>query len=337
MSGYPQFDPKAFRVALGAFTTGVTIITARAADGTPVGLTANSFNSVSLEPPMVLWSLAKTARSLEVFSSAEHWTVHILASDQEDLSNRFASRGEDKFQGLELEQGVSGTPMLKCCLARFQCRNSFQYEGGDHIIFVGEVVDFDRAERAPLVFQAGKYALSAAKGGGVSLSTAGQAPGSSFGEDFLGYLLGRSHYQILDRVREQRAIYNLTDAEFFVLSVLSVRDGRRAQEISALVSYTGVEWNESLLAGLLDRALLRTERQADEDELLYLTETGRDAALRIIAAGKAIESDLLGKLGLAEGELLKKLLKQLILQTDPGVPDLWAQAGWGEDQRAVVE
>src|SRR5271154_4023877 len=95
-----SLDPREFRRALGAFATGVTIVTARAPDGTPVGVTANSFNSVSLDPPMVLWSLSRSSRSLAAFECADYWVVHILAADQEALSNRFAKSGGEKFSGL---------------------------------------------------------------------------------------------------------------------------------------------------------------------------------------------------------------------------------------------
>src|SRR5689334_5642987 len=97
------FDPKEFRKALGAFATGVTIITTRAPDGTPLGLTVNSFNSVSLNPPLVLWSLENASLSLPAFRDAPYWAVHVLASDQEELSGRFARRGANKFAGLTLE------------------------------------------------------------------------------------------------------------------------------------------------------------------------------------------------------------------------------------------
>ncbi len=154
----PAVDAKAFRTALGSFATGVTVITAQGPDGRPVGLTANSFNSVSLDPPMVLWSLARQARSLPAFQAATHWAVHVLAADQEALSNRFARSGEDKFAGLVLAHGLGGVPLLDGCAARFECRNAFQHEGGDHLIFVGEVLAFERAEREPLLFHAGRYA-----------------------------------------------------------------------------------------------------------------------------------------------------------------------------------
>ncbi|MCI0996494.1 flavin reductase family protein, partial [Pseudomonas corrugata] len=160
-----HFDPKEFRRTLGTFTTGVTIITTRTADGTPIGLTANSFNSVSLDPPMVLWSLAKTSRSLEAFTVAEHWAVHILAVDQESLSDRFAKSSEDKFAGVQVQSGIGDTPLLSGCSSRLQCKTLFQYEGGDHIIFVGEVLDLDRNEIPPLVFHAGNCAMAARKFG----------------------------------------------------------------------------------------------------------------------------------------------------------------------------
>lgn len=152
-----MLDKTAFRNALGSFVTGVTIVTARDAAGEPVGLTANSFNSVSLDPPMVLWSLSLDSHSLPAFRDAESWAVHILASDQQDMSDRFARRGEDKFGGLAIADGPEGAPLIEGCAARFGCRARFEYEGGDHAIFLGEVVDFDRSEAEPLIYHGGRY------------------------------------------------------------------------------------------------------------------------------------------------------------------------------------
>ncbi len=150
-------DKAAFRSALGSFVTGVTIVTARDGAGEPVGLTANSFNSVSLDPPMVLWSLSLGSHSLPAFRDAESWAVHILASGQQAMSDRFARRGEDKFAGLDVVDGPEGAPLIAGCAARFGCRARFEYEGGDHAIFLGEVVDFDRTEAEPLVYHGGRY------------------------------------------------------------------------------------------------------------------------------------------------------------------------------------
>jgi len=158
-----SFDPQRFRQALGAFTTGVTIITALDADGTDVGMTANSFNSVSLTPPMVLWSLGHSSTNIAAFLQAKHFAVHILAADQDALALRFSQRGIDRFAGLPLERGVGGVPLLGGAAARLECRTAFQYEGGDHVIFVGEVLAFEHWEREPLVFKRGRFAYAVDK------------------------------------------------------------------------------------------------------------------------------------------------------------------------------
>jgi 3-hydroxy-9,10-secoandrosta-1,3,5(10)-triene-9,17-dione monooxygenase reductase component len=154
---HADFDPRQFRQALGTFTTGVTIVTTRGADGLDYGMTANSFNSVSMDPPMVLWSLNKDSSSAAAFTQARHFAVHILASEQEALSNRFAKSGGDKFAGLNPARGPDGIPLLDGCAARFECRMAYQYEGGDHLILVGQVLAFERFDCAPLVFQGGGY------------------------------------------------------------------------------------------------------------------------------------------------------------------------------------
>ncbi|MDB5979169.1 MAG: hypothetical protein JWQ69_184 [Pseudomonas sp.] len=318
MNDKTAFDPRAFRNALGNFTTGVTIITARAANGDPVGITANSFNSVSMDPPMVLWSLAKTSRSLQAFEQSEHWAVHILSADQEMLSNRFAKSGEDKFAGVEVEQGLGDVPLLNGCCTRMQCKTSFMYEGGDHIILVGEVVDFDHQNIAPLVFQAGKYALTTQKSSTVSFTPASNDPDSSFSENFLGYLLARSHFQFYSQVRKFALGYGLSDTEYFLLSALSIKDGRSQETLNRMFSYTGFDASSAVLQHLCEKAFIHAR-----DELYYLTETGRTATLHIIAAAKSIETDVLGKFGYWETVSLKNLLKQLIMQTDPGLAHPW--------------
>lgn len=150
------FDPRAFRRALGNFATGVTIMTA-AAGGRRVGVTANSFNSVSLEPALILWSIDKRSTSYEVFNDASHFAVNILAADQIDLSNQFARHSEDKFAGIEPETGAGGAPLLGDCAARFQCEMHQQVDGGDHWILIGKVVAFDDLGRAPLLYHQGVY------------------------------------------------------------------------------------------------------------------------------------------------------------------------------------
>ncbi|HWI09847.1 MAG TPA: flavin reductase [Burkholderiaceae bacterium] len=326
MTADRAFDPKEFRKTLGTFTTGVTIITTRAADGTPVGITANSFNSVSLDPPMVLWSLARNARSLAAFDKAQHWAVHILSADQEPLSNRFARSSEDKFSGVPVDTGIGDVPLLSNCTSRLQCRTSFKYEGGDHIIFVGEVLAFDRNDVAPLVFHGGAYAVAARK---TDSSLAGSAPvrdvETSFGEDFMAYLLTRAHFQVYAPLRKLLRSHALSDAEWFVLSSLTAKNGRSFAELNAMYAITGDELPGPVLEVLEKRELLCRSSDA-ADAAVQLTDAGRDMALRVLAAAKAIEADLTPRLGIHESGALKNLLRQVIQLTDPGLPDMWGRA-----------
>lgn len=153
-------DSSQLRQALSKFATGVTIVTSVGRDLEPVGITANSFSSVSLEPPMVLWSLSDKAFSRQAFESAGHFCVHVLAAEQQDLSEQFARAGEDKFSGLEWSRGLGHVPLLSNFVARFQCRNLKRHPAGDHIIFIGEVLEYEQNENRPLVFQGGRYALA---------------------------------------------------------------------------------------------------------------------------------------------------------------------------------
>ncbi len=318
-----SFDPQAFRAPLGTFTPGVTIITIPAADGSPVGITANSFNSVSLNPPLVLWSLAKTAKSLPAFEAGLHWNVHVLSASQEALSGRFAAQGTDKFSGLELELGVSQAPLIQGCTARFQCRTAFRYDGGDHVIFVGEVLAYDRSDEPPLVYQAGQYAIAARKPRQEVRLGATPPPECSYTEDLLGYLLGRSHYQMLFALRRLLASHALDEPAFFILSTLSVRDRLTLEELNAIIGYTGFTVTPSQLASL--EAQRYIAREEDGEALRFvLTADGREASLRQIAHAKAVEEDLVDKLGVGDVMALKLLLKRLIASTDPGLPDLWA-------------
>jgi flavin reductase (DIM6/NTAB) family NADH-FMN oxidoreductase RutF len=154
----PSFSSREFRDALGMFATGVTIVTARTPAGDLVGLTASSFNSVSLQPPLVLWSLSHAASSLAAFADGSHYAIHVLAADQKDLAERFATRGIDRWAGLDHRPGISGAPLLAGAAATFECFNRSQYQEGDHTIFVGEVERCEhRQGAAPLLYHGGKF------------------------------------------------------------------------------------------------------------------------------------------------------------------------------------
>lgn len=150
-------DPKALRNAFGAFATGVTVITTRQPDGTPRGFTANSFTSVSLDPPLLLVCLAKTAHSADTFAAAPHFAVNILAEDQKAVSGLFASRTPDKFALCAWTPGPTGTPLIDGSLAQFTCANHQLVDAGDHLILIGRITHFATAEGQPLGYFRGNY------------------------------------------------------------------------------------------------------------------------------------------------------------------------------------
>jgi flavin reductase (DIM6/NTAB) family NADH-FMN oxidoreductase RutF len=144
-----------FRDALGRFATGVTVVTTITDEG-PVGITANSFSSVSLDPPIVLWSIGRHSRRFPAFERCERFAVHVLGADQIDLSRRFARSG-DAFTGLEHDRNEHGVPLLRGCLSRFECERFAAHDGGDHVIMVARVNAASLANGEPLLFAAGGY------------------------------------------------------------------------------------------------------------------------------------------------------------------------------------
>jgi flavin reductase (DIM6/NTAB) family NADH-FMN oxidoreductase RutF len=145
------------RRALAQFATGVTVITTRAADGAPVGITANSFASVSLEPPLALWSLARSASSFEAFRAARGFRVHVLAADQFEIAQRFATRGADKFALGHWSHLPEAAPQLAGCVAWFECATRSQHDEGDHVILVGRIESMGAPGGTPLIFHDSRY------------------------------------------------------------------------------------------------------------------------------------------------------------------------------------
>jgi flavin reductase (DIM6/NTAB) family NADH-FMN oxidoreductase RutF/2-polyprenyl-6-methoxyphenol hydroxylase-like FAD-dependent oxidoreductase len=154
------FDPRELRRALGQYATGVTIVTCLGPGEEQVGMTANSFTSVSLDPPLVLWCPAKSASSTPSFTAASHFAVNILGADQHHLSRRFATPADDKFDGVPARAGLSGAPLLDGTVATFECRTVAVHDAGDHLIMLGEVERFDTPGGPPLVFHSGLYHLA---------------------------------------------------------------------------------------------------------------------------------------------------------------------------------
>lgn len=320
----PAIDPKQFRQALGAFTTGVTIVTTHGPDGQDYGLTANSFNSVSVDPPMVLWSLNKNASSKPAFTEAGHFAVHVLATDQEPVSNRFAKSGTEKFAGLEVERGPGNVPLLDGCSARFQCRTCYQYEGGDHIIFVGEVLAFDRFDKAPLVFHSGGYRRLQ--------QDANKPADANYGGNWLGYLLARAYFQMQIPIRQQLKSMGMRDIDFELLGILSAGEGRTFPELRTILELVGKKLTREDLQPWLEKGLLVSNHRSGDANLLNLSDTGRRLVVQWLAFAKGGEMTALEDLSYEEAQELKLLLGKVIRRTSAGLAEHWRQENiWRED------
>ena len=301
-------DQRHFRRALGNFATGVTVITACDARANPVGVTASSFNSVSLTPPLILWSLDKGARSRPVFETAEHFVVNVLSADQVTVSESFARQSEDKFHGIAWRQGCGGAPLLEGCAATFECRKTFVYEGGDHLIFVGEVLDFAESGRPGLGFYRGEYSISEPH---PQRRQSAAHVVSGFVADHLDYLLSQAAATV------QRGFFNVLDRaqvrqlEWRVLATLGDHDqGLSGGEISLIDLIPSAELEE-LLDGMRARDWVRVTRAADGTNVYHLTPVGQAKLVPLQVAASAHEADGLGCFTAAEVRQLKNMLKRL--------------------------
>ncbi|GAA5525434.1 p-hydroxyphenylacetate 3-hydroxylase, reductase component [Microbulbifer aestuariivivens] len=153
-----SLEPLQLRQVFGQFATGVTIVTTGGVDGEAVGMTVSSFNTVSLEPPLILWCIDKKTGCFDAFNQCEHFAIHVLSQEQSELSSLFARRGVEKFSGLDYHMNDRGVPLLHEFCARLQCTLTARYEGGDHLIMVGRVDSAHTQDRAPLLFHRGQYA-----------------------------------------------------------------------------------------------------------------------------------------------------------------------------------
>ncbi|MDH4565605.1 hypothetical protein E8E95_02820 [Pseudomonas sp. BN414] len=306
----PRFDGRALRDAFGSFATGVTIVTTAGPGGVDIGLTANSFSSVSLDPPMVLWSLARTSLNMDAFRNSGHFAVHILSADQEALSSRFASKGIDRFEGLALDRGPDGIPLLPDCMARFSCKLAYQYEGGDHVIFVGEIVDFGHSARKPLVFHGGRYGMLLPKQAVAAVESADEF--SNLSSDDLLFQVSNAYFQTRQSVIDRLESHGWSAEEYAVLSIIGREDGLCVPEIVARSEKVrGQGISTAIVLNLIERGLLHEVDCTDGPVAVRLTAKGRLAVLELIAIRKSSEADVQGSLDPSEVQLLKHLLARL--------------------------
>jgi flavin reductase (DIM6/NTAB) family NADH-FMN oxidoreductase RutF/DNA-binding MarR family transcriptional regulator len=320
----PVFSPREFRASLGMFATGVTIVTARTGDGELVGLTANSFNSVSLDPPLVLWSLARAAGSLPAFSAGSHYAINILAADQKALAERFAARGADRWAGVAFVEGAGRAPLLAGAAATFECFNRSRYEEGDHVIFVGEVERCShRADASPLLFHGGKFYTEHPL---QADSSAPQAPDPRFVGGYLGYLLGQASHAVYRNFERSVAAQGLTHIAWRVLALLhdahaaagtagapagvdgAVPVGQLARDVLAKQPTVTKLVQRMADEGLL---VLRADPLDQRRTLVAASEAGLKAARILIDEARAQEQGQLAHWSAGEVDTLKRMLQRL--------------------------
>ena len=303
-----DFDSKDFRRALGNFATGVTIVTACTPDSTKVGVTASSFSSLSMDPPLILWSSIKASPSSSLFEVATHFAVNILASDQMDMSNHFARQQEDKFDGIKWEAGIGGAPIFPDCAGRFQCESYDKLDGGDHWIFVGRVLSFDDYGRAPLCFHQGSYSMVFNHPGSDTNSSKTAlhhaAEGRMGNHGFFLMLRAVRAYQ--ERYRPKLETLGLGLIESRVLLVLNDMPELNAEELSVHVQAPVNEVREAILS-LIERGMIE-----DMSNGYLITESGRAKADQCWGIAQTHATEMFEQFSSAEVEVFNKVLRHLI-------------------------
>jgi 3-hydroxy-9,10-secoandrosta-1,3,5(10)-triene-9,17-dione monooxygenase reductase component len=315
-------DTKVFRNALGQFATGVTIVTARGALGEFVGATVSSFNSVSLDPPMVLWSLDKRANSRAAFESSTHFAVHVLALEQRELAERFAKRGINKFEGLECRPGLGQVPLLAGSAACFECVTRHKYDGGDHVIFVGEVERFEHVAGSPLLFHGGAFAqtrtlVREAPPAAIVDETTGR-----FGSDFICYLLTRAHFQVYRPLAQEFERAGLSETEYFALSMLCIAEKLLYTALVSMLEHTGHPPKPEDIATLAAKGYVTVE--GNTDPVIAISEAGRRAYVLLLVLDGKIAHGALSGFAPQEIAEFADYLKRVIANTNSGSPDVWA-------------
>ncbi len=298
-------DPREFRRALGKFATGVTVVTALDSSKARIGVTASSFNTVSIDPPLVLWSIEKRAYSAEVFVAAENFVINVLSSDQVDISNKFARRGEDKFSGVDCIEGLGGAPKIKGSVAYFECRVWQVYEGGDHHIIVAEVLDFHcEEEHNALVFHNGRYAVPEQHP--VTRDIGGVRPVNGVLGQRLIYLLRQAYAGVSDSFYPKLVDYGVTAEEWRILTLLSDRGVMNVDELGAVVMQPPKELRETV-AWLRDKGLVQTSA----DDVIGLSPQGQATSDRLLQMASEFETQMLASFSPKDVEVLKAQLLEL--------------------------
>lgn len=306
-SGSKAASKNEFRRALGQFPTGVTVITTIDEQNNPMGMTASSFNSVSQDPPLILWSIDKSALSAPMFLQADYFTVNILSKDQIDIANNFAHRSTDKFAGIAFTEGSFGCPVLEDCTACLECKKWSVYEGGDHFIIVGEVLEYQyRANATPLVFSQSSYALPV-----QNISNTQRPIGESNGGFLENYLL----YQLWSVYMHYSSnLYQLLLDECHVAPeewrVLTLLLDSQALSVRKIAEQTSQPLNDC--RSTLARMQANDHLVVDDKDLAQITEAGITLAKHLMTTANQHEASIISSLTENRGAELKQDLKTML-------------------------
>jgi flavin reductase (DIM6/NTAB) family NADH-FMN oxidoreductase RutF/DNA-binding MarR family transcriptional regulator len=315
--GNPAIDRRGFRQCLGQFATGVTVMTAETG-GHRAGVTANSFSSVSLDPPLILWSISKTSRSFQAFAEARHFAVNILGQDQIRLSQIFSSSEADKFAEVEWSIGRHGSPVLDGVTALLECEREAVYEGGDHLIIVGRVLRFATFEGEPLIFAQGKYGVAESHPSLRSLPEAAGEATSDAAEESLMSLLFRTYHYVSLNFEDHRRAEGLTQAQARVLAALYDAAGQTTDDLARTI-YLGKRDTEDAVADLAERSFVTISPK----RTISLSSGGRKRREAMLARATEFEEEQLAGLTREEIVKAKKFLSRLISRNIPT---------WGTEQ-----
>jgi len=297
-----------FRKALGQFPTGVAIVTARHGERL-IGMTANSFSSVSLNPPLVLWSVAKSAPSHDAFVASDAFAIHFLGAEHRELALRFAGRSSDKFDGIDHAPGATNAPLLTQLAPIFECRAWARYPGGDHTILVGEVVKLVERSHDPLLFHSGVLRR-------IEATNPRRAPAlssDSFARNYLAYLLARASFIVSGEFHAKLKSWKLSVPEWRVLACLMDVEGLSVGELAAMALMKQPRLTK-VLDRMEDEGLVERRGTAEDRRRtpIHLTPKGRALVKPVLRAAKTHEAELLQRFSDDERAIIKYALDLLI-------------------------
>jgi flavin reductase (DIM6/NTAB) family NADH-FMN oxidoreductase RutF/DNA-binding MarR family transcriptional regulator len=307
-AGDPANDSRLFRRCLGLYGTGIAVITIET-EGRRAAVTVNSFASVSLDPPLVLWSISHGSRSYPLFKNGGHFAVNILASTQMNVSRHFSAKVEDKLADVEWSSGEFGSPLLDGCLAHFECETYSQVEGGDHTILIGLVRRVSRFEGEPLLFAQGQYSIAYSHPEVSSSPEVGGLKPETSSEGAIIPHIFEAHHLLSSTFEEHRRAESLDISVARVIACIYDMPGLRAEQV-ARATYLGQRDTEDALATLVEGGML----VGSADGRLILTEAGRSRREAIRKRWQDFQKDQLASISAGDRRATLRTLAKLIEQ-----------------------